>query len=56
MYSTFNCGIGFILSVPKNEAEQVIRLLKNAAVIGEVIHGNGQVHIKSAFSKRMFEI
>ena len=56
MYSTFNCGIGFILSVPKNEVEQIARHIKNAAVIGEVIRGNGQVHIKSAFSEKMIRL
>ena len=53
MYSTFNCGIGFILSIPKNEVEQVVRHIKTARVIGEVIKGDGLIHIKSAFSGKM---
>lgn len=52
MYSTFNCGIGFVLSIPKTELKQILRLLKNSAVIGEIVHGNGKVHIKSAFSDK----
>jgi len=56
MYSTFNCGIGFILSVPKNEVGQIMRHIKNAAVIGEVIRGSGQIHIKSAFSGKMIRL
>jgi len=56
MYSTLNCGVGFILSVPKNEVEKVVRYVKNASVMGEVIRGNGQVHIKSAFSGKMIRL
>ena len=56
MYSTFNCGIGFILSIPKDEVKQVVRHIKTARVIGEVIKGNGLIHIKSAFSGKMIRI
>lgn len=56
MYSTFNCGIGFILSVPKSEVEQIVLHIKNVAVIGEVIRGSGHVNIKSAFSGKMVKI
>lgn len=56
MYSTFNCGIGFILSVPKNEVEQIVRCVKNSAVVGKVIRGSGQVNIKSAFSEKIIKI
>jgi len=56
MYSTFNCGIGFILSVPKNEVIRVLRMLKNAAVTGEVVRGNGKVRIESAFSGKMINL
>lgn len=56
MYSTFNCGIGFILSVPKNEVEQIVRYVKNAAVVGEVTRGSGQIHIKSAFTGKMIKL
>lgn len=56
MYSTFNCGVGFILSVPKKESLNVINFIKNTAVLGKVISGNGQVHIRSAFSGKMIKI
>ncbi|MEK7108875.1 MAG: AIR synthase-related protein [Patescibacteria group bacterium] len=49
MYSTFNCGIGFVLSVPKREVEQVLRLLPASAPIGRVVKGTGKVGIVSAF-------
>lgn len=49
MYSTFNCGIGFILSVPKAEANKIISEIKNADIIGKVIPGDGSVIIQSAF-------
>ncbi|MEK7531071.1 MAG: AIR synthase-related protein [Patescibacteria group bacterium] len=49
MYATFNCGIGFVLAVPKSE---VRALIKNRAlkIIGEVTRGTGKVHVTSAFS------
>ncbi|MEK9175548.1 MAG: AIR synthase-related protein, partial [Patescibacteria group bacterium] len=50
MYTAFNCGIGYVLSVSKKEAASVLRLLKGADVIGEIVRGNGNVHIKSAFN------
>ena len=54
MYSTFNCGIGFILSVPKYEVEKILSNVRNTAVIGEIVPGNGQVKIKSAFNGKSF--
>ncbi|MBI3017695.1 MAG: phosphoribosylformylglycinamidine cyclo-ligase [Deltaproteobacteria bacterium] len=46
MLSTFNCGIGFILIVPDNEAQDVVSTLNNlkqkASVIGEVISKKGE--------------
>lgn len=53
MYSTFNCGIGFILSVPKKEVEGVLKTLQSAAIAGEVVRGGGNVRIHSAFSDKM---
>lgn len=54
MYSTFNCGIGFVLSVPPEESAHVLRALKSqAAVIGRIIGGTGEMHIKSAFDGRV---
>ncbi|MDD4989304.1 MAG: AIR synthase-related protein [Candidatus Pacebacteria bacterium] len=54
MYSTFNCGIGFILSVPEQEVKKVLSHLKDAKVIGQVIKGRGEVHITSAFDNKTF--
>ena len=40
MYRTFNCGVGMVLVVPENEAEEVLIRLsglnERAFVIGEV--------------------
>ncbi|MBI4118363.1 MAG: hypothetical protein HY455_02430 [Parcubacteria group bacterium] len=52
MYTTFNNGIGFVIGVPKEEARTALRHLKNAAIIGEIVRGKGDVHIASAFSGR----
>ena len=51
MYSTFNCGIGFVLSVPEREAGYAL-LLPGSAVIGRVLKGEGTVGILSAFDGR----
>lgn len=53
IYSTFNCGIGFILSVPKGQSSKVLSCLKNADIVGQVTKGNGKVHIKSAFDGKI---
>lgn len=49
MYSTFNCGVGFVISVPKKEVAGILSCVKFAAIIGEVVLGTGRVKIKSAF-------
>lgn len=56
MYSTFNCGIGFILSVPKKEVHKVLSRFKNADIIGNVLKGNGQIQITSAFNKKVIKL
>jgi phosphoribosylformylglycinamidine cyclo-ligase len=47
MYNTFNMGIGFVLLVPPQQAEQVITHFQSqdisANVIGEVINGAGEL-------------
>ncbi len=54
MYKTFNCGVGFVLSVDKQDADNIIFELNKmglkAEVIGEVVSGDGKVKIKSMFS------
>ena len=41
MYRTFNCGVGFVIVVPKDKAEQAVQTLKDAGEIawqlGEMI-------------------
>ena len=56
MYSTFNCGVGFILSVPPGEVKSIISKLKNAAVIGAVRRGNGNVKINSTFDGKWLKL
>ena len=53
MYRTFNCGVGLIVALPKEQAEQAVALLnaegENAWVIGEVAaaeQGEEQVEIR----------
>lgn len=56
MYSTFNCGIGFVLSTPKYQTTEIISHLKNAEIIGEVRKGNGQICITSALDGRIVKL
>ncbi|MDP4000784.1 MAG: AIR synthase-related protein [bacterium] len=56
MYSTFNCGIGFILSVPKKEAHKILSNVKNSAVIGEIAPGRGIIKITSAFDGKLITL
>ena len=55
MYKTFNCGIGFILSVFPKDAKNVISNLRNfgfdAEHIGVIVSGTGKVRINSMFSQ-----
>jgi len=53
MYTIFNCGVGFILSVPVNEKEGILKNLIGAFEIGEVIRGSGDIVIESAFSNKI---
>ena len=60
MYRTFNCGIGFILSIQENEADAIIREIKNAGfqadIIGKSVKGTGEIKIESMFSNKMVEL
>lgn len=49
MYQTFNCGIGFILSVDPRDADRAIQAT-GGATIGEVVKGSGRIRIASKFS------
>lgn len=55
MYSTFNCGVGFVLSVPKIETEKILSKISNSAVLGKVVRGAGKVNIRSAFSEKIIQ-
>lgn len=54
MYSTFNCGIGFILSVSREKSEELATILKGE-IIGEVTNGKGRVEIESIFDDNLLE-
>lgn len=56
MYSTFNCGVGFVLSVPKTEVRKILSEIHNSAVVGEIVRGTGEIQIHSSFSKRIIKL
>ena len=49
MYNVFNMGIGFVLIVNKEDAQETLDILKEqneeAYVIGEISNGTGQVKL-----------
>jgi len=51
LYSTFNCGVGFMLAVEAKNVESVIKQV-GGHVIGEIRSGLGNVIIQSKFSNR----
>ncbi len=53
MYTTFNCGIGFVLSVSEREARKIVSKVPGAAIIGRVVRGDGKICIRSVFSDRV---
>ena len=55
MYKTFNCGIGFVLSVSSEDADNVITGL-DADIIGKVVSGTGKIKIESMFSDKVIEL
>lgn len=54
MYRTFNCGVGFVLSVSRKNVNKVLKEIKGfkADIIGEIIPGNKKIIIESAFSNK----
>lgn len=54
MYKTFNCGVGFILAVPRINLEDAVAEFTSAGFkassIGRVTKGSGKVRIQSSFS------
>lgn len=55
MYKTFNCGIGFVISLPEEESEDMISEYPKTDIIGKAVSGNGNIRIKSAFSDKLLE-
>lgn len=51
MYTTFNCGVGFVLSVSPKEAD-FFAAETGGQVIGEIKSGKGKVYIPSHFSRK----
>lgn len=49
MYTTFNCGIGFVLGMSERDALKVVKRYRNAAIVGRTTKGTERVHIVSAF-------
>ncbi len=49
MFNTFNMGVGMCVTVPKEKADQALRILKaqgeDAYIIGEIIPGEGGVEL-----------
>lgn len=47
MFGTFNMGVGMMIVVGEKDAEQAVRILKEAGedakVIGKIVEGTGQV-------------
>lgn len=52
MYKTFNCGIGFVLSVDVKDAKRIVEKLKNADILGHIVRGRGRIVIHSSFSTK----
>lgn len=56
MYKTFNCGMGFLMGMSKEDAVIFTTNLResiNADIVGAVLLGKGLVKIQSQFSKNM---
>ena len=49
MYSTFNMGIGMIVIVDGEDAEKILKIIKNnnynASIIGKIVKGEGEVEL-----------
>lgn len=55
MYTRFNCGMGFVLSVDPTKADELVTLL-DGEIIGEVVYGGeSRMVIESIFSQRTLD-
>ena len=46
MWATFNMGLGFVLALPRREAERALGLAEDAYLVGEVREGERKVVLK----------
>ncbi len=50
MYRTFNCGVGMVICVPAEQAQQALELLRaqgeEAWLLGDVAAGNGEARVE----------
>ncbi|ONI43666.1 phosphoribosylformylglycinamidine cyclo-ligase [Candidatus Epulonipiscioides gigas] len=50
LYNTFNMGIGMVIAIDKEDADKALKILaeqgENATVIGQVVAGTKEVHLK----------
>ncbi len=51
MYTTFNCGTGFILTMPEKDVTRFLKKVSYARIIGFIQRGRGSIKIKSSFNK-----
>ena len=58
MYKTFNCGIGFLFSIPESNVQSCLNSIKDykSDIIGQVVKGNNKIKIKSKFSHKIITI
>lgn len=55
LWEVFNMGLGFIVIVPKEQADEVLQLLESCGErvyrVGEIVEGRGRVVVQEAISK-----
>jgi len=58
MYKTFNCSIGFVVTVTPRDTAKILLALKDfkADIIGEIIPGKGMIEIESMFGKKIIKL
>ncbi len=56
MYTTFNCGIGFVISLPQREVRNALVIVTGAEVIGSVAKGKNRVLVVSAFDQKQISL